>query len=77
MRPLSWGLGASLAIGGICWALEMGMFLASCGFHVVFMWFSCGSFFLTVLTRKAVQCRFVDRDFPSDILSALNKIGTI
>ena len=35
VRPLSWGLGASLAIGGICWALEMGMFLASCGFHVV------------------------------------------
>lgn len=25
VRPLSWGLGASLAIGGICWALEMGM----------------------------------------------------
>ena len=25
IRPLSLGLGASLAIGGICWALEMGM----------------------------------------------------
>lgn len=28
VRPLSWGLGASLAIGGICWALEMGMYSA-------------------------------------------------
>ena len=25
IRPLSLGLGASLAIAGICWALEMGM----------------------------------------------------
>lgn len=25
IRPLSFGLGASLAMGGICWALEMGM----------------------------------------------------
>ena len=29
VRPLSLGLGASLAIGGICWALEMGMSLGA------------------------------------------------